>query len=210
MATTRCTSCGSPLQDADAAFITCPYCGTRQESKRGERIKLTAILRQSKISGSTFKVLVGLLALFIIVITAGVFLYFWHHSNESANMSILEVIKRPAAACGIMHGDEGLISSQKYYSCDKRFTLHLQNDGNLVLLMDGIVLWSTNTAGKDTAEAIMQRDGNFVLYDRKGKPLWATNTLDTSGAYFVIQNDGNLVIYNASGRSIWASHTCCY
>lgn len=42
--------------------------------------------------------------------------------------------------------------------------------------------------------AIMQTDGNFVVYGPAG-PTWASNTAGWPGAYAVMQGDGNFVIY---------------
>src|SRR5437588_9031256 len=57
--------------------------------------------------------------------------------------------------------------------------------------------------------AIMQGDGNFVLY-KGDKPLWASNTVRSNGDYFAImQGDGNLVVYSGTlqkmGPPLWAS-----
>jgi hypothetical protein len=44
--------------------------------------------------------------------------------------------------------------------------LRMQDDGNLVLYrMDGTAAWDTRTAGRPVDMAIVQNDGNFVLYD---------------------------------------------
>jgi hypothetical protein len=56
--------------------------------------------------------------------------------------------------------------------------------------------------------AIMQSDGNFVVYTPQGTPIFATGTSGNPGAYLSLQNDGNLVIYNPSGQqALWASNT---
>lgn len=55
-------------------------------------------------------------------------------------------------------------------------------------------------------EAVMQGDGNFVVYGPTGA-TWATDTMGQAGAYVRIQDDGNLVLYNASGGAPWASNT---
>src|SRR5262249_17646098 len=59
--------------------------------------------------------------------------------------------------------------------------------------------------------AIMQADGNFVLY-QGNTALWASNTVQATGDYFVImQDDGNLVLYTGTrdkaGTALWASNT---
>lgn len=55
--------------------------------------------------------------------------------------------------------------------------------------------------------AIMQSDGNFVVYSKNGTAVWASNTNYGEGSYrTVMQSDGNLVIYNGSS-AIWATNT---
>lgn len=72
--------------------------------------------------------------------------------------------------------------------------------------------------------AIMQSDGNFVIYQgsdpaHQGTPIWATNTNDGLPSHFIpyfliMQSDGNLVQYNGTGANPyfelparWASNT---
>lgn len=72
--------------------------------------------------------------------------------------------------------------------------------------------------------AIMQSDGNFVIYQgsdpaHQGTPIWATNTNDGLPSHFMpyfltMQSDGNLVQYNGTGANPyfelparWASNT---
>jgi hypothetical protein len=115
--------------------------------------------------------------------------------------------------CSYMMANEGLIASpssqSQLVSCDGRFVLVLQNDGNLVLNQNGVTFWSSMTAGLGGTIAAMQSDGNFVIYTAMGRPVWATNTWGQPGASLVVQDDGNLVIYNTSNSSVWASITCC-
>ncbi|HEV2060317.1 MAG TPA: hypothetical protein VGR11_13255 [Solirubrobacteraceae bacterium] len=61
-------------------------------------------------------------------------------------------------------------------------------------------------AGSDI-RAVMQGDGNFVLYHQGWTPLWSSGTYGNPGSYIVMQNDGNLVIYNPGGRALWATGT---
>jgi hypothetical protein len=138
--------------------------------------------------------------------------------------------------------------------------LVLQDDGHLVLYRpDGTALWSSNTSPGERAvrnvlsggkrlryfeslvspnflfRAIMQSDGNFVVYGGYGAnwathtghaysnlamsaggdavnvafpydvPAWHTGTAGNPGAVLVLQNDGNLVVYAPGGRALWAS-----
>jgi hypothetical protein len=51
--------------------------------------------------------------------------------------------------------------------------------------------------------AVMQGDGNFVVY---GRSIWHSGTF-LSGSWFAMQGDGNLVVYTQGGRPLWASNT---
>ena len=90
----------------------------------------------------------------------------------------------------------------------------MQRDNNLVLYRKTTdqarpwePVWSSSTRHKGPILALMQDDGNFVLYDNRlganGKgAVWATGTNPNSGAFIALQNDGNLVIYKGSS-AIW-------
>jgi len=93
-------------------------------------------------------------------------------------------------------------------SDDGRFRLIMQSDGNLVVYRnsDNRALWATGTQGTDVHHAIMQTDGDLVLYHVNSAPAWATNTTGKPGSFLVIQNDGNLVIYQPI-VPIWTSNT---
>jgi len=100
----------------------------------------------------------------------------------------------------------GAIRSQ-----DGRSILIMQTDGNLVLyrfLTGGrhIARWSTGTNDQIVTQAVMQGDGNFVVYGPHGA-LWNSGTHGNPGAWLVLQNDGNLVIYDASGAPLWATYS---
>jgi lambda family phage minor tail protein L len=55
--------------------------------------------------------------------------------------------------------------------------------------------------------ALMQADGNFVVYNKANVPVWQTGTNRGDGTWRItMQADGNLVIYNGS-TAFWASNT---
>ena len=113
----------------------------------------------------------------------------------------------PQPGCGVLGPDQALTAGASLTSCDGRFQLAMQGDGNLVLYQSGVgAIWHTVTYGTDADRAVMQGDGNFVLYGPSGA-RWHTSTFGNPGAYLVAQDDGNLVIYAPSGAPLWASGT---
>jgi hypothetical protein len=110
------------------------------------------------------------------------------------------------SACGKMTAGEGLKKGHTLTSCDGRFELAMQTDGNLVEYSNGIALWASHTVnGGDTV--VMQGDGNLVVYGATGCPVWASQTAGNAGGFFQLQSDGNLVVYNASSQAKWATGT---
>lgn len=92
-------------------------------------------------------------------------------------------------------------------SCDGRFGLTLQADGNAVLYQGSVPLWTSGTAGLPTTQGQMLPNGNFVLYGLDGRPLWATNTDGHPDSHLLLQNDGNLVIYDRDNHPVWNTGT---
>jgi exopolysaccharide biosynthesis protein len=55
--------------------------------------------------------------------------------------------------------------------------------------------------------AVMQTDGNFVVYDGT-RAIWASGTDGkANGGFLAMQGDGNLVVYAPGGNAKWASGT---
>lgn len=118
----------------------------------------------------------------------------------------------PPPGCGRLVPGEALHTGQGRSSCDGRFTLITQDDGNLVLYQNGGgALWASDTwgTGGGSFTAVMQDDGNFVLYRDGGGALWDSGTWGRPGSFLAIQDDGNLVVYSSGGAALWASGTCC-
>jgi len=112
-----------------------------------------------------------------------------------------------ATGCGVIHEGDGLVAGESLLSCDGRFELAMQDDGNLVWYGPHGALWATGTNGKGGHVAVVQSDGNFVEYNADSGALWASNTDGHGGDHLALQDDGNLVVYTSSGVAIWASHT---
>jgi CHAP domain len=106
----------------------------------------------------------------------------------------------------LLPGQE-LLPGQSIVSGNGQYQLIMQGDGNLVERTCGSALWNTGTGGHSGAYAIMQTDGNLVVYASGGSPyLWASWTQNHANAYLVLQNEGNAVIYpSGGGTALWSS-----
>ena len=101
----------------------------------------------------------------------------------------------------ILTPEQKLKPGQSLVSPNGTYHLNFQEDGDLVLCKTSdpkTSLWSSGTKGKASFKAIVQRDGNFVIYDASTTALWSTG-VEKSGsridAWLMLQNDGNLVVY---------------
>ena len=112
-----------------------------------------------------------------------------------------------AEAQSVLYPGQSLTLNQSLTSENGRYVLAMQADGNLVLYRtsDGQALWWSDTHGHAVSQAVMQYDGNFVIYGYYD-PLWASHTDGRPGAYLALQNDGNAVIYQPN-VPVWASDT---
>jgi hypothetical protein len=103
---------------------------------------------------------------------------------------------------------------QSVYSPNGTYSLSLDTYGHLsVYGPEFDLLAALNNSGG--TEAILQTDGNLVLYgqphsDGSLNPIWASNTAGHRGDVLRVQDDGNVVIYQGGapgGNPIWDTHT---
>ena len=90
-------------------------------------------------------------------------------------------------------------------SPNKKFIAIMQQDGNFVLYNTNRVLWHSETYDKSADCVILQNDGNIVIYSTSGKVLWTSNI--RSAGELKIQDDGNLVAYEGGGKAVWSTFT---
>ncbi|RJQ34965.1 hypothetical protein C4568_01810 [Candidatus Parcubacteria bacterium] len=125
------------------------------------------------------------------------------------------------SACTLGSG-QSMRPGQSIKSCNGRFQLSFQSDGNVVLYEGSTALWSTQTNTMTAEIFTMQPDGNLVLYARapysNQNAIWASGSVPPTGkrgggsygapAKLVVQNDGNLVVYRLSDNHVyWSSGT---
>lgn len=82
----------------------------------------------------------------------------------------------------------------------------LQGDGNFVVYAPGSRAVWCTRTG-GANRIVMQGDGNMVIYNSANRATWASNTSGNGKSRLVMQSDGNLVIYRADGRATWATYT---
>lgn len=69
---------------------------------------------------------------------------------------------------------------------------------------DVIQIWHSGTGGHPGARAVVQGDGNFVIYSSTNAVLWSTGTAGHPGAKLVVQSDANAVLYDGS-QPLWST-----
>ena len=131
------------------------------------------------------------------------------------------VIERPGVGVqiflsqGLPPGNLTLFPGDSISSPNEQYELTLQTNGNLVLYQLGAngtntTLWSSHTAGQAAVEAVMQTDGNLVVYgannaDGSWNRLWSSATNGNPGATLAVEDDGELVIsLPGGGPALWA------
>ena len=98
--------------------------------------------------------------------------------------------------------------------------LTFQTDGNLVYYTRnpiGVVsvIWSSDTVAQNSADvdaAVMQTDGNFVIYEKGGVAKWDTGTYpNTNGEsnFLTMHDDETLSVGSSSHPKKWTSGTAC-
>jgi hypothetical protein len=121
-----------------------------------------------------------------------------------------------AATADTMFANEYLYKGQRLTASGCHYRLEMAANGNLVIWENqdyNSPRWWSDTAGRG-AYAVMQADGNLVIYNWANQPVWATGTQGFWWSRLDMQNDGNLVVYNGSDLPffprdipIWASNT---
>ena len=99
--------------------------------------------------------------------------------------------------------------------------LTFQRDGNLVFYRrepminwKGFIttLWSSHTGSHYVDAAVMQTDGNFVLYQQGGVPMWSTGTYpntDGESNFLTVHADETLSVGSLSHPKKWTAGTSC-
>nr|ALP82452.2 mannose-specific lectin [Curcuma aromatica] len=119
-----------------------------------------------------------------------------------ATVAAITILASTCMARNLTNG-EGLYAGQ---SLDvEQYKFIMQDDCNLVLYEYSTPIWASNTGvtGKNGCRAVMQRDGNFVVYDVNGRPVWASNSVRGNGNYILVLQ----VAVILHGSDIWSAGT---
>jgi len=114
---------------------------------------------------------------------------------------------KQALSCSILYGGQTLSANQSITSCDGRFRLITQGDGNVVVYGPSGAVWANYIFGAGN-RLVMQADGDLVVYSSSNQALWRSRTGGNPGAWLTLHNDGNLVIYSSSHHALWQSRWC--
>ena len=108
-----------------------------------------------------------------------------------------------------------LLPGEAFVGDDPGTVLVMQEDGNLVLYTRGVVRFASLTFSRDAA-AVVQADGNVVVYSTEGAPLFSTGTATgapftalavTDREFRVVQysDDDEGFFYRVAFGSAWGS-----
>ena len=89
-------------------------------------------------------------------------------------------------------------------SPNKKFIAIMQGDGNFVIYNTLRALWASNTVSRGEYFTL-QNDGNLIIFDNRGLPVWSPNIQGRGVSTLIMQDDGNLVAYTDNGRAVWWS-----
>ena len=111
-----------------------------------------------------------------------------------------------------LNNGERLISGQTLTSPNGKFTLCIDNEGDLVVNDDeDDEIWVSETDVKGIAPyvLVLRDNNNLSLYDYYGTRIWCNNMTGKGHgkAYLRIKDDGNLVMYDEGETELWCTKT---
>ncbi|MBZ5532066.1 MAG: hypothetical protein LAO20_11595 [Acidobacteriia bacterium] len=112
------------------------------------------------------------------------------------------------ASCSIgtyLMAGQRLNANQCISSPHGQYILLMAGDGTFFIYdyAHNVGTWGPGTSGHPGAYAILQTDGNFVVYASNGVALWSSGTSGTNANRLNMEDDGRVIIY----RSVWNSGT---
>lgn len=103
--------------------------------------------------------------------------------------------------------DQTLAAGSELTSANGRHRAVMQGDGNFVLYRTGGAAKWATGTDGRAIGEIIMQSDGNLVMYDPGGAVWATGTDRNPGAFLVMQDDGNLVIYNAARAPLWATGT---
>lgn len=100
-----------------------------------------------------------------------------------------------------------LAAGQRLQSPNGVFEAVMQTDGNFVLYGPAGSMWQSGTNGSGANRATVQSDGNLVLYTAANVAKWQSGTSGRGAGSLRVQNDGNMVLYTSASEWTWQTYT---
>jgi RHS repeat-associated protein len=98
-----------------------------------------------------------------------------------------------------IHANECIVSPHGQY------ILYMAPNGNFYIydIAHNVATWAPGTSGNPGAYAVLQTDGNLVVYSAGGGALWSSGTNGTYAERLDMEDDGRIIVY----KSAWNSAT---
>lgn len=98
--------------------------------------------------------------------------------------------------------DQQLFGGQSWRTSGTTMTM-TPGGALVVTTASGVQTWTSGTSGSGY-RAIMQADGNLVIYDQRPFGVWSSDTGGHQGAYLLLTNDGTAeILYQ--GTVVWTT-----
>ena len=110
-----------------------------------------------------------------------------------------------AADAASLRAGQQLFAGQQLASPSGRYRAVMQNDGNLVVYAPDGRVLAATGTYGSGNRLAMQTDGNLVVYRADGRALWDTRTWGVQGAHLEMQDNGDLVVWAGDGRAVWST-----
>ena len=123
----------------------------------------------------------------------------------AAGVPGLAVPASAAAGGDLLVAGEGLAPGQQLVSADRRYRAVMQPDGNFVVYAADGRVLAATGTYGAGNRLTMQADGNLVVHSSGGRPLWDTRSWGNAGARVVLQTNGDLVVWRSNGTPAWST-----